>query len=88
MPELALIDLDPAFAAGESNLETATCSRPASGATWGCGSCRAALEYSTLRTPPLTRLEAAAIVWFDAYVTSVDRTQRNVNMLLYERGCG
>src|SRR5581483_1156870 len=28
---------------------------------------------------------ASAIVWFDAYVTNVDRTPRNTNMLLWHR---
>jgi hypothetical protein len=27
---------------------------------------------------------ASAIVWFDAYVTNVDRTPRNVNLLLWQ----
>jgi hypothetical protein len=38
---------------------------------------------SLLRRRPHAEL-ASAIVWFDAYVTNVDRTDRNVNMLLWE----
>lgn len=85
VPELALIDLDPAFAAGESNLEIRDLLKASIGRNLGLRFLPNALEYNPLRTPPLTKLEAAAIVWFDAYVTNVDRTPRNVNMLLYER---
>jgi hypothetical protein len=43
------------------------------------------LEYNPLLKPPPEPDQAAAIVWFDAFVTNVDRTLRNVNMLLFER---
>lgn len=85
VPELALIDLDPAFAAGESNLEIRDLLKASIGRNLGLRFLPNALEYHPMRTPPLTRLEAAAIVWFDAYVTNVDRTPRNVNMLLFEK---
>ncbi len=52
--------------------------------TWGCGSC---LTHSSIARclPPPSPDEAAAVVWFDAFVTNVDRTLRNVNILLHER---
>ena len=28
---------------------------------------------------------ASAIVWFDAYLTNIDRTARNANMLMWHR---
>jgi hypothetical protein len=37
-----------------------------------------------LKTPPDADL-ASAIVWFDAYITNVDRTPRNVNMLIWQK---
>lgn len=43
------------------------------------------LEYSPLLRPAPDPAEAAAIVWFDALVTNVDRTARNVNILLHQR---
>ena len=51
-----------------------------------------ALDLSARRRSPTTRsctrLDAdlaSRIVWFDAYVTNVDRTARNTNMLMWHR---
>jgi hypothetical protein len=42
------------------------------------------ITYDPLIYQPDSRL-ASAIVWFDAYVCNVDRTPRNVNMLIWHR---
>jgi len=42
-------------------------------------------DYSPLLKPPPESAEASAIVWFDAYVTNVDRSPRNINMLSHRR---
>ena len=44
-----------------------------------------AFAYNQLLTPPPDADLASAIVWFDAYTTNVDRTDRNVNLLLWQR---
>jgi hypothetical protein len=41
-----------------------------------------ALAFDPLLAPPAAIELASAIVWFDAYITNVDRTARNTNMLL------
>jgi hypothetical protein len=43
-----------------------------------------AIAFNSLLAPPPDPDLAARIVWFDAYVTNVDRTDRNVNMLLWQ----
>ena len=43
-----------------------------------------AFEFNLRLKPPLAPDLASAIVWFDAYVTNVDRTPRNVNLLVWQ----
>ncbi len=44
-----------------------------------------ALAFDALDARLLEPLLASSIVWFDAYVTNVDRTPRNTNMLWWHR---
>ncbi len=44
-----------------------------------------ALEFNLLDANRIDPLLASSIVWFDAYVTNVDRTPRNTNMLFWHR---
>jgi hypothetical protein len=44
-----------------------------------------ALGFDALDTPSIAADFASAIVWFDAYVTNVDRTPRNPNILIWHR---
>jgi hypothetical protein len=44
-----------------------------------------AFAYNSLLQPPPAADLASAIVWFDAFVTNVDRTDRNVNLLLWQQ---
>src|SRR5678815_2429179 len=44
-----------------------------------------ALSWEPGLAPPPARTRAAAVVWFDALVTNVDRTPRNPNLLRWHR---
>src|SRR5262249_1879161 len=44
-----------------------------------------ALPYLPASPPAVAPELASAIVWFDAYVTNIDRTPRNTNLLLWHR---
>jgi hypothetical protein len=85
VPELAFIVLHRPIAEGESHAEIRDLLKASIGLNLGLRFLPNSLEYNPQRTPPLTAAEAAAIVWFDAYVTNVDRTPRNVNMLLHDK---
>lgn len=85
VPELALLNLDPSFGATESDSEIRDLLKASIGLNLGLRFLPNAFEYNPMKTPPLTQQQAAGIVWFDAYVTNVDRTPRNVNMLIYEK---
>jgi hypothetical protein len=85
VPELVGMPMRPELGRAEPNPEIRDLLRASSqGMNLGMRYLPSAFAYnSLLRKRPDAEL-ASAIVWFDAYVTNVDRTDRNVNMLLWE----
>jgi hypothetical protein len=84
VPELVLIELDPALAAAEPDPEIQELIVASAGLNLGVDFLPGALPY-TPTEPPDAAL-AADVVWFDALVTNVDRTPRNPNLLRWHRG--
>jgi HipA-like protein len=84
VPELVFAELDPDLARTEPDPEIYALIRDSAGLNL-------ALDYlpsSVTFDPVVERPEgdlASRIVWFDAYVTNVDRTVRNTNMLMWHR---
>jgi hypothetical protein len=84
VPDLVLIELDADLARTEHDPEIFALLRASAGLNL-------ALDYlpgSVMFDPvaqAITADLASRIVWFDAYVTNVDRTPRNTNMLLWHR---
>lgn len=85
VPELAFIEVAPNFGMGEAHQEIREMLNASAGLNLGLRFLPDSLEYNPLLKPPPSPEEASAVVWFDAFVTNVDRTPRNVNMLLYQR---
>lgn len=85
VPGLAFIWIEPSFGTGEAHQEIREMLNASAGLNLGLRFLPDSLEYSPLLKPPPAPEEAAAIVWFDALVTNVDRTARNVNILLHQR---
>jgi HipA-like protein len=84
VPELVFVNLDPEIAKTEPDPEIQDLIRASGGLNLG-------LDYlpgSVMFDPVADKLDAdlaSRIVWFDAYVTNVDRTARNANMLMWHR---
>jgi hypothetical protein len=83
IPRAAILDLDDGFGRGEPDPEIQDILRGSVGANFGLEFLPGALAFDPavdgrLITPEL----AADIVWLDAYVTNVDRTPRNTNLLV------
>jgi hypothetical protein len=84
VPEIVFVDLDPELARTEPDPEIQDLIRASDGLNL-------ALDYlpgSMTFDPVAEKLDAdlaSSIVWFDAYVTNVDRTPRNTNMLVWHR---
>jgi len=84
VPEIVFVELDPDLARTEPDPEIQDLIRASAGLNL-------ALDYlpgSVMFDPVAEKLEvelASMIVWFDAFVTNVDRTPRNTNMLMWHR---
>jgi len=79
VPELVLIELDPALGNAEPDPEIQELIAASGGINLGVDFLPGALPYNPAQ-PPAPEL-AADIVWLDALVTNVDRTPRNPNLL-------
>jgi hypothetical protein len=79
VPELVLLEVDPALGRAEPDPEIQELIESSGGVNVGMDFLPGALPFDDGVDPEL----AAAIVWFDALVTNVDRTPRNPNLLVW-----
>jgi hypothetical protein len=84
VPEIVFIELDPELARTEPDPEIQHLIRASGGLNLGLDYLPGAVAFDPIVEKPDAEL-ASAIVWFDAYVTNVDRTPRNTNMLVWHR---
>lgn len=84
VPELVFIELDPAFGQTEADEEIQDLLKFSKGLNLGLHYLSGAITYdvATNECPPLL---ASQIVWLDAFITNVDRTFRNTNLLLWHK---
>jgi hypothetical protein len=83
VPEIVFVELDPAFAQAEPDPEIQDLLRASAGLNLALDYLPGALAFTPAAGPRLDPELAASVVWFDAYVTNVDRTPRNPNLLLW-----
>jgi hypothetical protein len=84
VPELVFLELNSALARNERNAEISDLLAASAGLNLGLRFLSNAFAFNPLLEPPIPAELASAIVWFDAYVTNVDRTARNTNLLLWQ----
>jgi hypothetical protein len=84
VPEIVFIELDPDLARTEPDPEIQSLIRASGGLNIALDYLPGAVMFDSVTTQPAAAL-ASAIVWFDAFVTNVDRTARNTNMLMWHR---
>ncbi len=84
VPELVLADLDPDLARTEPDPEIHGLIMDSAGLKLGLDYLPGSVTFDPIVQKPDADL-ASRIVWFDAYVTNVDRTPRNTNMLMWHR---
>jgi hypothetical protein len=82
IPELVLVELEAGFGLNEPHEEIQDLLKASIGLNLGVRYLPSAFAYNRLLPPP-DPIFASEIVWFDAYITNVDRTPRNVNMLIW-----
>jgi hypothetical protein len=81
VPQLALIEMDAVLARSEPDEEIQQLLRESAGLNIALDYLPGALNWEPALAPPPDPALAAQIVWFDAYITNVDRTARNPNLL-------
>lgn len=85
VPELVLMELDPALGRNEPDFEIQALLKASEGLNLALDYLPGSLGYDPLLIPSPEPALASLIVWFDAYVTNVDRTPRNPNMLIWHK---
>jgi hypothetical protein len=85
VPEIVFMELDPILGRSEPDYEIRSLIKASEGLNLALDYLPGALEFNPLDSSKLDPLLASSIVWFDAYVTNVDRTPRNTNMLFWHR---
>lgn len=84
VPELVFARLDPAFGQTEGDEEIQDLLKSSQGLNLGLHFLSAAVNFDPAAVSISPAL-ASAIVWLDAFITNVDRTFRNTNMLMWHR---
>ncbi len=88
LPAPALIDLGAGFGQGEPDPEIQDILRGSVGLNFGLAFLPGAIIFDPAVDRAVDPDLAAAIVWFDAYITNIDRTARNTNLLLWHDRLG
>ena len=84
IPELIFLELDEAFGRTEGDEEIQDLLQGSRGLNLGLHFLSGALTFD----PVVTKVDpktASGIVWLDAFLTNVDRTFRNTNMLMWHK---
>ncbi|MFC5407871.1 HipA family kinase [Larkinella bovis] len=84
IPEIVFAVLDPALARTEPDEEIQDLLRASGGLNLGLHFLSRALTFDPILNTVSARL-ASQIVWFDCFITNVDRTARNTNLLMWHK---
>lgn len=83
VPEIVFAHLDPALGRSEPDPEIQDLIKASAGLNLALAYLPGSFAFDPLLYPLEPEL-ASAIVWFDSYVTNVDRTPRNTNILVWQ----
>lgn len=84
VPELVFVELDEAFGRTEADEEIQELLQKSQGLNLGLHFLSGALNFDP-NTQEVDAKLASQTVWLDAYITNVDRTFRNTNLLLWHK---
>lgn len=85
VPEIVFVELDPLLGRSEPDFEIQSLVKASAGLNLGLDFLPGAVAFSTIDLAQIDGYLASKIVWFDAYISNVDRTPRNTNMLFWHR---
>ncbi|GGD47192.1 hypothetical protein GCM10007235_18890 [Pseudoxanthomonas indica] len=84
VPEIVLVELDADLARTEGDPEIQDLIKASAGLNLALDYLPGAANFDALAEQPAAQL-ASEIVWFDAFISNVDRTVRNPNLLIWHR---
>jgi hypothetical protein len=84
VPELVFIELDESFGRTEADEEIQELLQKSQGLNLGLHFLSGALNFDP-NTKNVDSKSASQVVWLDAFITNVDRTFRNTNLLLWHK---
>jgi hypothetical protein len=84
VPEIVFVELDVELARTEPDPEIQDLIKASAGLNLALDYLPGSVTFDPVAEKPDGEL-ASSIVWFDAFVTNVDRTPRNTNMLMWHR---
>ncbi len=85
IPEIVFIEFDAALGRNEPDYELQKLLKASVGLNLALDYLPGSLAFDPLHPGDLDPALASAIVWFDAYITNVDRTPRNTNLLQWHK---
>jgi hypothetical protein len=85
VPELVFMELDPMLGKSEPDYEIRQLIEASAGLNLALDYLPGSISYDPVRAQPIESSLASTIVWLDAFITNVDRTARNTNMLLWHK---
>ncbi len=85
VPELALMELDPALGRNEPDQEIRDLLQASAGLNLAMDFLPGSLMFDPAARDRVASELASRVVWFDAFITNVDRTARNPNMLWWHK---
>ncbi|HMS70226.1 MAG: HipA family kinase [Saprospiraceae bacterium] len=83
VPEIVFAKLDEGFGRTEPDEEIQDLLKASAGLNLGLTYLSSAITFDPVVTP-INEMVASMIVWLDAFITNVDRTVRNTNMLMWK----
>lgn len=84
VPEMVFVNLDEAFGRTEGDEEIQDLLQASRGLNMGLHFLSGALAFDSVVTE-LDEETASRLVWMDAFLTNVDRTTKNTNMLMWHK---
>jgi hypothetical protein len=84
VPEIVFVELDTELARTEPDPEIQELIKASTGLNLALDYLPGSVTFDPVAVQPDVEL-TSAIVWFDAYLTNVDRTPRNTNMLMWHK---
>jgi len=85
VPEIVFMELDPVLGRSEPDFEVQALVKASPGLNLALDFLPGAVAFDAVDARNLDPLLASCIVWFDAFVSNVDRTPRNTNMLWWHK---